>query len=192
MRKLYLLLSLMVFGCNVSGNQPQSGPVAPISAEPEVNSCPMPKNVQWHVEFSPGGHPTENIVNALDHAQKTIYLQAYSFTSAPIAKALVDAKKRGVKVLCVLDKSDRTGKGTVLPMLVGNGIPTFIDEKHAIAHNKVIIIDSQTVFTGSFNFTHAAEHSNAENSIQLIDEKIAAQYTKNFFEHKEHSTQHSL
>jgi hypothetical protein len=37
-------------------------------------------------------------------------MQAYSFTSAPIAKALVDAHKRGVKVFAVLDKSNETGK----------------------------------------------------------------------------------
>jgi phosphatidylserine/phosphatidylglycerophosphate/cardiolipin synthase-like enzyme len=32
-----------------------------------------------------------------------------------------------------------------------------------IAHNKIIIIDSETVITGSFNFTKAAEEKNAEN-----------------------------
>ena len=34
-------------------------------------------------------------------------VQAYSFTSAPIAKALLDAHKRGVKISAVLDKSNQ-------------------------------------------------------------------------------------
>ena len=40
-------------------------------------------------------------------------------------------------------------------------MPTFIDAKHAIAHNKIMIIDGQTIITGSFNFTKAAEQNNA-------------------------------
>ncbi len=37
-------------------------------------------------------------------------VQAYSFTSAPIAKALLDAHKRGVSVQVILDKSQKTQK----------------------------------------------------------------------------------
>ncbi|HTR44450.1 MAG TPA: phospholipase D-like domain-containing protein, partial [Thermodesulfovibrionales bacterium] len=47
------------------------------------------------------------------------------------------------------------------------GIPTYIDAQHAIAHNKVMIIDKETVITGSFNFTKAAEERNAENLLIL-------------------------
>ena len=45
------------------------------------------------VYFSPKGGCTEAVVANLDKATNTILVQAYSFTSAPIAKALVDAKK---------------------------------------------------------------------------------------------------
>ena len=38
-----------------------------------------------------------------------------------------------------------------------------IDAHHAIAHNKVIVIDGETVLTGSFNFTKAAQEKNAEH-----------------------------
>jgi phosphatidylserine/phosphatidylglycerophosphate/cardiolipin synthase-like enzyme len=55
--------------------------------------------------FTPGGHCTDAIVQALGHAKRTILVQAYSFTSAPIAKALLDAHKRGVQVQVILDKS---------------------------------------------------------------------------------------
>jgi len=36
-------------------------------------------------------------------------------------------------------------------------MPVKIDVIHAIAHNKIMIIDGETVITGSFNFTKAAE-----------------------------------
>jgi phosphatidylserine/phosphatidylglycerophosphate/cardiolipin synthase-like enzyme len=55
--------------------------------------------------FSPHGGATEAIVKEIDSAKKEILVQAYSFTSTPIAKALVNAHKRGVHVEVVLDKS---------------------------------------------------------------------------------------
>jgi phosphatidylserine/phosphatidylglycerophosphate/cardiolipin synthase-like enzyme len=39
----------------------------------------------------------------------------------------------------------------------------FIDDRHAIAHNKIMIFERETVITGSFNFTKAAEEKNKEN-----------------------------
>ena len=60
------------------------------------------------VYFSPQGGATDAVMQAIGAAQTQILVQAYSFTSAPIAKALVEAHKRGVKILAVLDKSNQT------------------------------------------------------------------------------------
>jgi phosphatidylserine/phosphatidylglycerophosphate/cardiolipin synthase-like enzyme len=109
------------------------------------------------VYFSPDGGCTEAVVRELGKAKSTVLVQAYSFTSAPIAKALVEAKKRGVKIQVILDKSQRREKYTEADFLLHAGVPTWIDAKHAIAHNKIMVIDSHTVLTGSFNFTKAAE-----------------------------------
>ncbi|MGO8697674.1 MAG: phospholipase D family protein [Limisphaerales bacterium] len=109
------------------------------------------------VYFSPKGGCTEAVVNALNHAAKTVLVQAYSFTSAPIAKALVDAHRRGVKVEVILDKSQRTERYSSADFVAHAGIPTYIDAVHAIAHNKIMVIDGYEVLTGSFNFTKAAE-----------------------------------
>lgn len=142
---------------------------------------------QLTVHFSPDGGCTDAIVYELAKTRSTILVQAYSFTSPPIAKALVDAHKRGVRVTVILDKSQRSEKYSSADFLSHSGIPTFIDAKHAIAHNKIMILDGQTVFTGSFNFTKAAEQSNAENLIVIPDTAIAAQYSKNWAEHFKHS-----
>ncbi len=50
------------------------------------------------VYFSPRGGCAEAVVKELGKAQSTVLVQAYSFTNVQIAKALVDAHKRGVKV----------------------------------------------------------------------------------------------
>jgi phosphatidylserine/phosphatidylglycerophosphate/cardiolipin synthase-like enzyme len=139
------------------------------------------------VHFVPGDDATTALVNQLNAAKRTIHMQAYSFTSAPIAKALVDAEKRGVDVVAVLDKSNKTANYSSADFLAHEGVPTFIDAKHAIAHNKVMIIDGGIVITGSFNFTKAAQESNAENLLVLRDAALAARYEQNWNLHRAHS-----
>jgi hypothetical protein len=121
------------------------------------------------VYFSPHGGATATVVQEMNAATHQILVQAYSFTSAPIAKALVDAHKRGVTVLAMLDKSNETEKYSAATFLVNAGIQTLIDDQHAIAHNKVMVIDSATIITGSFTFTKKAEASNAENLLVIKD-----------------------
>jgi phosphatidylserine/phosphatidylglycerophosphate/cardiolipin synthase-like enzyme len=144
-------------------------------------------NTPGQVYFSPSGGCTEAIVNEIGKARSDILVQAYSFTSAPIAKALVYAFRQGIKVEVILDKSQRTERYTSATFLTNAGIPTLIDSRHAIAHNKVIIIDRETLITGSFNFTKAAEEKNAENLLIFKSKKLAGLYVKNWIEHKNHS-----
>lgn len=140
------------------------------------------------VYFSPNGGATAAIVNELNNAKTEILVQAYSFTSAPIAQALVNAENRRVHIEVVLDKSQRSGKYSSADFVAHAGIPTFIDSKHAIAHNKIMIIDRQTLIIGSFNYTKAAEEKNAENLMILKgNAPLAERYIQNFEEHKEHS-----
>ena len=63
------------------------------------------------------------------------------------------------------------------------GTPTRIDANPAISHNKVIIIDGETVLTGSFSLTKAAQQKNAENLRIIRDPIITAQYTQNWETH---------
>jgi phosphatidylserine/phosphatidylglycerophosphate/cardiolipin synthase-like enzyme len=139
------------------------------------------------VYFSPAGGCTEAVVEALGQAKKAVFVQAYSFTSAPISKALVDAHKRGVQVRVILDKSQRTEKYSSADFVAHAGIPCFIDAKHAIAHNKIMVIDGSTVITGSFNFTTAAEKHNAENLLVIQDSALAGKYLANWQAHEKHS-----
>jgi phosphatidylserine/phosphatidylglycerophosphate/cardiolipin synthase-like enzyme len=126
-------------------------------------------------------------VDALSGAKNSVLVQAYSFTSAPIAKALVDAHRRGVDVKVILDRSNRTAHYSAATFLAHAGIPVWIDARHAIAHNKIMIIDGNTILTGSFNFTKAAEQQNAENLVTIRDAALAGQYAANWQKHLEHS-----
>ena len=139
------------------------------------------------VYFSPQGGCTEAVVKELGNAKQTVLVQAYSFTSKPIAEALVKAHKRGVKVQVILDKSNKTEKYSAADFVAHAGISTLIDAKHSIMHSKVMIIDGETVITGSFNFTKAAEENNAENLLILQSKDLAGRYTVNWLAHAAHS-----
>lgn len=131
------------------------------------------------IEYSPGkALPT--VVDVIDSAEKEIVMAAYSFTSKPIAEALVKAAKRGVAVRVVLDKSQESERYTVATMLKNYGIPFVVNRRYAIMHNKFIVVDSMIVETGSFNFTSAAATKNAENVIVLRSREVAAKYKKEF------------
>jgi len=154
--------------------------------KPESPPAPQCLNT-WEVCFTPGGDCTHKIVNEIQKAQKHIRVQAYSFTSRPITEALIEANKRGVDVQVIVDESNEEPKYQMDDFLKDQGVAVFTDKKHAIAHNKVILIDEKTVITGSFNFTKAAQERNAENLIILKDSKALEAYQINWQKHREHS-----
>lgn len=117
----------------------------------------------------------------MDHAKKSVLVQAYQFTSKPIAESLVQAKKRGIDVMVILDESQVSSKYSVINELFHKKIPVYIDYKPAISHSKIMIIDEQKIITGSFNFSDAAQKRNAENLLIITgDPPLVEQYIKNW------------
>jgi len=132
------------------------------------------------VYFTPGDQAEAAVVDAIGAARTSVLVQTYSFTSVPIAKALVAAKDRGVDVHVISDRDNETSKYTALDFVAGKGVEVQVDDKVAIAHNKVIIIDRAIVLTGSYNWTRAAQDKNAENLLILPSAELAAAYTANW------------
>ena len=140
------------------------------------------------VYFSPQGGCTDAVVAEINTAAHDVEMQGYSFTSRPIGSALVAARRRGVHVTLVLDATATSEHRAEAEYVIRGGVPVYLDARHAIAHNKVILIDGRTIITGSFNFPHAAEEENAENLVILRDQpKLEAAYEDNFRHHLEHS-----
>ena len=149
-------------------------------------TLPQETPTTWEVYFSPRGECTSAIIKELEKANNSVLVQAYSFTSAPIAEALLNAFNRGVKVEVILDKRQKTQKDSKATFFIDKGIPVMIDDKHAKAHNKVMVIDRETVITGSFNLSEAAEKNNAENLLIIHDRNLAEKYVKNWHEHAQY------
>jgi phosphatidylserine/phosphatidylglycerophosphate/cardiolipin synthase-like enzyme len=132
----------------------------------------------YEVAFSPDRGAEELVLKLIGQAKTTIRVAAYSFTSRPIAEALVAAKRRGVDVRIVVDKSQLSERYTFATFTANMGIPTRVNSNYAIFHNKYLVVDQQHVGTGSFNFTSSAAHRNAENFLAVWDNPtLAASYT---------------
>jgi phosphatidylserine/phosphatidylglycerophosphate/cardiolipin synthase-like enzyme len=137
-------------------------------------------NVEAYI--SPNGVDTEAIVKEINSAKSEILLQADWITFKPIADALVNAQKRGVKIEAVIDNS-KHDKDILSSNL---GFYTYIDSMHIITNNKAMIIDRRTIIFSSSNQT-----SGKDNSGNLIILKgnmpMVEKYIRNYEEHKGHS-----
>lgn len=146
-----------------------------------TNAAVLPANTPYQLCFSPAENCIKILVNTIKHTQRTIHVQAYSFTSYAIARALVRAAQRGVKVAIILDKSNfKPGQKSVARYLMRHHIPIWEDDQPSIAHNKIMIFDDNTVETGSFNYTYSAQHFNAENMLILTSAPLAKRYLENW------------
>lgn len=136
--------------------------------------------------FSPGCEAAE--VAAIKSARSKVRVQIYTFTSVPIATALIEAKARGVDVAVLMDaKAGQSTNKKVVEMLVTAGVPLKFDARHSIAHIKMTIIDGKAVLTGSFNYTRQAERSNAEMLVILLSDDLAERCNAEWNLHNEHA-----
>lgn len=128
-----------------------------------------PQVGQIEMGFSPEGSAEQLVLKVINASQTTIHMMAYGFTSRNIAKALIQAKRRGVNVFVAADASNlknAAGKAA-LSTLVTAGIAVRIVDKYRILHDKVIIADKKHVELGSFNYSKSAATSNSENAMIL-------------------------
>lgn len=121
------------------------------------------------IAFSPGAGAEALVIKVIGSARKEIRMLAYSFTSAQVVRALLDARHRGVGVQLVVDYKanlleDRSGKArAALSALAISGVDVRVIDAFSIHHDKVICVDGETVELGSFNYSAAAANRNSEN-----------------------------
>ncbi len=137
--------------------------------------------VQIETYFSPEDQTEARLIALIKSAQKNIIFLAYSFTSDPIADAMLNRAAHGVYVAGIFESSQyRSNLGTEFDRLKNAGLDVRLDNNPKNMHHKVIIIDQSIVVTGSYNFSHYAEARNDENTLILHDAGIAQRYIQEF------------
>jgi len=134
----------------------------------------LPAGAAFEVGFSPGGESLGVVLKGIQAARSSILVAAYSFTSKPVASALLQAHKRGVNVALVADLKDNSKSYSAATFLANQGVPVRLNGNYSILHDKFMVIDGLHVETGSFNYSAAAVSSNAENVLLLWNVKPMA------------------
>jgi len=121
------------------------------------------------------------IVQALAEAEHSIRMAAYAFTRTRIARALVEARRRGVDIRIKMDAEQARYPlaAQTIDWLRRQDIPLTLitmTGDYAAMHNKFIVIDGRTVLTGSFNYTTTAALANWENLVRIDSPEIAASF----------------
>ena len=143
--------------------------------------------------FSPQGRCSAHIVREIEKAQKELLIAVYAFTNDDLARAVAQAKKRGVSVQIVLDRefdaANEKSQGRFLeeqrvPLKRVSGMkPPAREKETGLMHQKFAVIDRKIVFTGSYNWTRSADNVNDENLLWFRDAgPLAEEYRKVFFQ----------
>jgi phosphatidylserine/phosphatidylglycerophosphate/cardiolipin synthase-like enzyme len=130
--------------------------------------------IQIETYFSPDDGTEQRLVQLIEAAESSVYFLAFSFTSDPIASALIAKSTSGVVVAGVFEESQVISNiGSDYGTLLDAGLDVRLDSNQRNMHHKVIIVDSKIVVVGSYNFSNSAATSNDENTLILHDPQTA-------------------
>lgn len=123
----------------------------------------------------------KQLVKKLLAAEKSIDAALHELDSYIIADALVRARENGVTVR-VVTETDYMEEESI-ETLIEAGIPVVNDDgRSGLMHNKFIVVDSQYVWTGSFNTTFNGANKNNNNAVYIHSPKLAENFMMEFNE----------
>lgn len=125
---------------------------------------------------------TNNIIPIINNAKDYIYIPTFIITHQAMFNALVNAKKRGVKVKIIADATNTNATKSKIELLRNAKIPVKVENYAGKVHSKSIIIDDKYIVAGSMNFSNSGENRNDEN-VLIIEDLRLAKYYKGFFEY---------
>lgn len=169
LREWRILLAVILLGI-------ASGPFSAARGESHEAVATLLKDA----EFS------QALISGIKSARKNIVCSYYLFVvhgknhSARILDELVQARRRGVDVRVILEKTrhkDRLNEENLhtAALLARGGVKVFFDAPDVVTHLKVTVIDSRYVFMGSHNLTEAALRRNNELSVLIESTEFAAE-----------------
>lgn len=129
-----------------------------------------------------GGIDTQAVA-AINAVQKTLDIAAFEWNLQSMTDAVIAAKRRGVQVRMVVDDEHTVRDAdSTIKQVMDAGIPVVGDQRSALMHNKFMIMDSTTVWTGSWNYTINDTYRNNNNAIVVRSQKFVQDYQTEFNE----------
>jgi phosphatidylserine/phosphatidylglycerophosphate/cardiolipin synthase-like enzyme len=132
--------------------------------------------------FSSEDGVAQHVQAELEKAQTSIYFLAFSFTNTDFGQVLIDKAGFGLDVRGIFDAQQiDAGADATWKQLRKAKLDVLEDGSQYKLHDKVFIIDSQTVIFGSYNFSKNAEKVNDENLLIIHDTQLANAFLQEFF-----------
>lgn len=126
------------------------------------------------------GGPDIPLAQAIDNAQVSVDVAAYSMSLRSVRDALLNAHERGVQVRMVMES---TNINSAVPRsLLEAGIRIIGDNRQGLMHDKFVIIDRSEVWMGSMNFTTSGTYEDNNNLVRIRSSQVAEDYTVEFEE----------
>ena len=149
--------------------------VAPV--EPPATAAPAA-----HAEafFSPGTACLDRIVHRFRTARRAVDVCVFTLTDDRIARPILEAHRRGVKIRLITDNDKAYDLGSDIREFEAAGIATKIDTTPAHMHHKFAIFDGARLLNGSYNWTRSAAEVNEENIIDTGDPALVADFAAEF------------
>ena len=124
------------------------------------------------------------LVDAIEATEISLDIAAFELNSEAIFRAILDAHERGVSVRIVTDDEHglHNKNDPALRSLRDEGIAMVDDGRSGLMHNKFVIIDGETVWTGSWNYTVNGTYRNNNNVFVMDNEMAALAYQAEFDE----------
>jgi phosphatidylserine/phosphatidylglycerophosphate/cardiolipin synthase-like enzyme len=123
-------------------------------------------------------------MNILHGASSSIDAALYRFNYPGLAQALEEAAQRGVRVRLLVDGNKYRESRITQELLASAAVPFRLgfgrQGRGSKMHHKFVILDQQTVLTGSYNWTHESEEENHENLLILREAYPVQAYTQEF------------
>lgn len=138
------------------------------------------QGVRIECRFAPENGVAKALMSEVRRANRTVDFMAFTLTSKDLAKAMVERAQKGARVRALFDTQQAASKYSQDDFLSERGVQVFLDKNSGFMHNKVIIVDAETVVTGSYNFSKAAETKNDENVLIIHSPAIAKEYEDRF------------
>lgn len=113
--------------------------------------------------FSPENDIISLLLKEIGSAKKSIHFMAFSFTQDALSSAMQDRFESGVAVRGVFEERRVNNEYSRYKQMRAAGLRVVQDGNPGAMHHKVIVIDEETVITGSYNFSKNAEEHNSEN-----------------------------
>lgn len=128
--------------------------------------------------FAPIDDVMSKVIAEVQKSRRSIRFMIFTFTYPELTAAMIERFQKGVTVEGVIE--NRGASQGALPELFCAKIPVKREAGGGTMHHKVLIIDNQTVITGSFNFTKSATTQNDENLIIIRNPRVVSLYLKEF------------